>query len=209
MALICDKRMSDLETTQECPVFDPEADEITLRERCVSIINLDGSVQLIRIEPPVLPAPDQIKRLAQDSLEDAKKLQLQYPLTQIFDTFLYQLFEKYAGEFRQTMYRGLAEQGIKIAVEVDYESTSESRIISYQLICTKNSPPITITPKTNKWSAFLDKTEVQIKTLCHLHLTRKAKQKTSERNLAAEVAPGNKVSSSVSQTLVSARLTAE
>lgn len=197
--------MTDLENTQECPVLDPEADEITLRERFVSVTSLDGSTQLMRIEPPVLPSPDEIKRLAQDQLEGAKKLQLEYPLTQVFDMFLYQLFEKYAADYKQAMYRGLAEQGIKIAVEVNFEPSTQNKIISYQLICTKKSPPIIITPKTDHWNAFLDKTEEQIKTLCRLHLDRKAKQRTSERNPVAEASPGNIVSTSVSQTLVSAR----
>lgn len=191
MALIFDERMTDLETTQESPVFDPEADEITVRERCVPITSLDGTTQLMKIAPPVIPFEAQ-----------AKTQSIECTPSQAFDAFLYMLFDKYAENYKQAMYAGLAEQHIRIAAKVEYNESTETREISYQLICGQKSSPIAITPSIKNWNAFLDKTEEQIKNLCKVHISRKRQQERAKRDLEHSVGSDPTVSARVSQTLI-------
>lgn len=192
MALIVRQKMSDLETTQESPVYDPEADEITIRERCVPITSLDGTTQLMKISPPVVPVDPR-----------SKFQKLEHAPSQAFDAFLYLLFEKYAGTYKQAMYSGLAEQHIRISVNVEYDPAIGTREISYQLICGQKTSPIAITPSIKNWNAFLDKTEEQVKNLCKVHIKRKTKEEIARRDSERAIMSDDEVSTRVSQTLIS------
>ena len=198
--------MSDpQEITQESPVYDDGTDEITLRERCVSIKKADGSIALMTVTPPPLPTPNEIIRLYEETglkaLEGQKSYGIEYPLPSAFDTFLMELFERYGQEYKLHLYRGLVESGLKIGVELNLNPSGAVRVRTYELHCKGSEGPIVITPPTQHWNAFLDHTETQIKKLSELHIRRKKQQK--EKDLASQVGINNSVALSVSQTLSS------
>jgi hypothetical protein len=205
--------MTDLERTLESAIYDPEAEEITQRQRCVTIASLDGTVNVLPVDAPTVPRTEEISQRYSDQIqtdpEGKQSAELQYKVSPTFDTFLHQLFEKYGGEYKQTLYRGLAEQGIEIRVAVDL-STNGRIIRGYKLVCQSSSGQITITPVTAPWSAFLDKTESQIRQLCDLHIRRKhERRREAEIKLARETQAGNPVARSVSRTLTSIRIRPE
>ena len=205
--------MMDLEKTLESAVYDPEADEITVRQRCVTVTSLDGTVNIMPVDAPTVPKAEEIAQKyadqVQTDVDGQKSAELKYTVSPAFDTFLHQLFEKYGGEYRQTLYRGLAEQGIEIRIVVDL-NTNGPVIRGYKLVCQSSSGPITITPPTAPWSTFLDKTESQIRQLCDLHIRRKNERKReAEIKLARETQAGNPVAKSVTRTLTSIRIRPE
>lgn len=205
--------MTDLEKTLESAVYDPEAEEITLRQRCVTIASLDGTVNILPVDAPAVPKIEEITQNYADQVQTdtdgQRSAELKYKVSPAFDTFLHQLIEKYGGEYKQTLYRGIAEQGIEIRVAVDL-STNGRIIRGYKLVCQSSSGPIAITPVTAPWSAFLDKTESQIRQLCDLHIRRKnERRREAEIKLARETQAGNPVARSVSRTLTSIRIRQE